>query len=496
MNGHKAAPFKAKPLMSGLKSRIVLLSALLCACAFARATAQEHGHTAARIDEQTTTTVVPGPPVLVNTSTIPHTVEVTITAEPSRLSMTAGTTTSAFAYNGRIPGPILEVREGDRVIIHLVNKLPLPTTIHWHGMHIPVTSDGSPYHPVMPGTTFSYDFKVMDGTAGTYWYHPHPGTDTGFQIAKGLYGVLIVRPRVDPLPAGITEQLLVLSDNRFRPDGSIDLPDDTSSLGRLDKENGREGNMLFVNGQIMPKLSIKPGEVQRWRIVNASAARVYRLAIPGQTMLHIGNDGGLFEHPVEVKDIVLANSERVEVLVRGTGNPGDKTVLQTLPYDRYVFHTRPTNWDQPVDLLSLEYTNDARVAPVTIPATLRKIPVLDTLKATATRVMVLSHGFINGKLHDMNRVDVRAKLGATEIWQVENIVGMDHPFHLHGFQFQVIDRDGVPVPFRSWKDTVNVPKHSTVRFIVRYDDYPGRWMFHCHILDHEDHGMMGVLEVH
>ena len=102
---------------------------------------------------------------------------------------------------------------------------------------------------------------------------------------------------------------------------------------------------------------------------------------------------------------------------------------------------------------------------------------------------------INGKTMDMARVDVSAKVGATEIWEIENVVGMDHPFHLHGFQFQVLDRDGVAEPYRSWKDMLNIPKHSTARIIVRYDDYPGKWMFHCHILDHEDHGMMGVLEV-
>jgi FtsP/CotA-like multicopper oxidase with cupredoxin domain len=109
--------------------------------------------------------------------------------------------------------------------------------------------------------------------------------------------------------------------------------------------------------------------------------------------------------------------------------------------------------------------------------------------------MVLSQGFINGKTMDMNRIDVRGKLGATEIWEIENIVGMDHPFHLHGFQFQVLDRNGVPEPFRRWKDTVNVPKHEKLRFIVRYEDFPGKWMFHCHILTHEEHGMMGILEV-
>jgi FtsP/CotA-like multicopper oxidase with cupredoxin domain len=110
-------------------------------------------------------------------------------------------------------------------------------------------------------------------------------------------------------------------------------------------------------------------------------------------------------------------------------------------------------------------------------------------------VFVMQGGFINGKLHDMNRVDETAKLGDVEIWQIENLVGMDHPFHLHGFQFQVIDRNGVPEPFTSWKDTINLPKHSTARFIVRLNDFPGLWMYHCHILDHEDHGMMGVLEL-
>ena len=102
---------------------------------------------------------------------------------------------------------------------------------------------------------------------------------------------------------------------------------------------------------------------------------------------------------------------------------------------------------------------------------------------------------INGRMMDMSRVDVSTRLGATEIWQVENLVGMDHPFHLHGFQFQVLDRNGVPERVRRWKDTVNVPKHEMVRFIVRFDDHPGKWMFHCHILDHEDHGMMGILEI-
>jgi FtsP/CotA-like multicopper oxidase with cupredoxin domain len=169
--------------------------------------------------------------------------------------------------------------------------------------------------------------------------------------------------------------------------------------------------------------------------------------------------------------------------------------LQSLPYDRYIPQTRPADWNATRNLLTLRYSPEAAVTAPEIPPTLRTIPVLDTSEVAARRTIVLTQGLINGKAMSMERVDVAARLGTTEIWQVENLVGMDHPFHLHGFQFQLLDRNGVAEPFRSWKDVVNVPKHETARFIVRFDDYAGKWMFHCHILDHEDHGMMGILQV-
>jgi bilirubin oxidase len=432
---------------------------------------------------------------LSSASSAPNTVEVTLTAAPARLTLGPGRTSDVFAYNGSVPGPTIEVREGDRVIVHFRNQLPDSTTVHWHGMHLPFDADGSPFHPVAPGATHVYAFTVQPGTAGTYWYHPHPHHRTGYQLGLGLFGALIVRAADDPLPSSLTEKLLILWDNRFLPDGSIAFADLQSVQGRVDAENGREGDIVFVNGQVMPTLAIRSGEVQRWRVINASAARVYRLALPGHTLLHVGSDGGLFERPREVDEVLIANSERVELLVRGTGAPGSRTVLKALPYDRYVPQTRPADWNRDRDLLQLQYTEDPPAPPVVLPETLRRVPPLDPEQATSTRLMVLTQGFINGRLFDMARVDVSAALGATEIWQVENLVGMDHPFHLHGFRFQVLDRNGVAEPYRSWKDTVNVPKHETVRFIVRYDDYPGKWMFHCHILDHEDHGMMGILEV-
>ena len=436
------------------------------------------------------------PPVLVNTSKAPRTVEVTITAVAKRLSLRPGVTTEVFAYNGSVPGPTLEMREGDSVTVHFRNELPEETTIHWHGLHVPITSDGSPFYPIKPGRSKDYVFRVPPNSAGTYWYHPHPHFRAGFQVAKGLLGAIIVRPAVDPLPASLPDKLIILTDNRFLPDGSVDISDPHSVQGSIDLENGREGNVIFVNGQIKPTIMIRSGEVQRWRVVNATAARVFRIAIPGQTLIHVGSDGGLFEKPEEVKDVLIANSERAEILVRGVGAPGSKNVFQSVAYDRYMPQTRPDDWKDPIDLVSLQYSTAPPMTAPAIPATLRHIEALDVKKSRTTRLLVFSQGLINGKTMDMNRVDVSAKLGATEIWELENVVGMDHPFHLHGFQFQVLDRNGVPETQRRWKDTVNIPKHETARIIVRYDDHPGRWMFHCHILDHEDHGMMGILEVH
>ena len=449
---------------------------------------------ARRLPALQTPDTLKNPPVLRNLSSNAHTVEVNIVAAPARLTVVPGHVTDVYAYNGSIPGPTLEAREGDRVIIHFRNDLPEATTVHWHGVHLPANMDGSPFDPVPPGGHYDYIFTIPRGTAGTYWYHPHPDGRSEYQAAMGLFGAFIVHAADDPI-AKLPDKVIILSDNRFRPDGSIEFADSNSTQSEVDMENGREGDVLFVNGQIRPSIPIRNGEIQRWRVINASAARVYRLAIPGQTLLQVGSDDGLFEHAVEKNEILIANSERVELLIRGTASPGSSAELMDLPYDRYMPQTRPDDWNTPHVLLDLRYSGTALTTPVSLPVTYRVVVPLDTANATITRTVVLSQGMINGRTMDMSRVDMQASVGATEIWNVENVVGMDHPFHLHGFQFQVLDRNGVPEPFRSWKDVVNIPKHEAVRFIVRYADFPGKWMFHCHILAHEDQGMMAVLEV-
>src|SRR6478735_5768285 len=217
------------------KSLGLTLLTLLASSAFLRASAPaRHWPSAGRFAGVPVDTLAM-PAVLKNISRVPGTVEVNLSAGPARLALLPGHVTNAYAYNGSVPGPTLEVHEGDHVIIHFHNDLPEPTTIHWHGLHIPAAMDGSPLRPIGAGKRYDYVFTIPRGSAGTYWYHPHPDVRTGYQMAMGLFGAIIVRDPKDPLPASLPEKLLVLSDNRFKPDGSPDISDPNSTQGEIDQ---------------------------------------------------------------------------------------------------------------------------------------------------------------------------------------------------------------------------------------------------------------------
>jgi FtsP/CotA-like multicopper oxidase with cupredoxin domain len=476
--------------------QFALLTALVSAAPRAASASSDH-HSDHGTSAPSAAEPPASPSILPNLSSAPNTVEVNITAAPTTVSLGPSARTPVYAFNGQVPGPTLEVREGDRVIVHFKNDLPEETTIHWHGLHIPVEADGNPMDPVPPGGTYDYVFTLQPGSAGTYWYHPHPHHATFHQVAMGLFGGLIVRADDDPLPTALTEQLLILSDHRFKADGTLNVPKAHTTLSGFDLITGREGNVILVNGQLQPTVSIRSGEVQRWRVVNTSAARVFRLSLPGHTFMHVGSDGGLFERPVEMTDIQLSPADRVELLVRGTGAPGSQVVLQSLPYDRYKPDSRPADWKTTLNLLTLQYTAEEPTTPLAIPAVLRPVPALDPSKAVTTRTIRLTADAVGSTINDrpfsMDRVDIRAKLNTTEIWRITNTLPADHPFHLHGFSFQVLDSSGAPIP--RWEDTVNVRKNSTVQLVVEFRDYPGKRMFHCHMLAHEDAGMMAILEV-
>ena len=440
---------------------------------------------------------------LPNTSTSPGVFGATLVAERASKSMLPGTSTEFWTYNSLVPGPLIDVFEGDTVRIRLENRLSQQTTVHWHGLPVPPDQDGNPMDPVAPGANRLYEFTLPVGSAGTYWYHPHPHELTAEQVFRGMAGLFIVRSRVDPVPAAIDEKLLVVSDLRLAADGAI--PANTA----MDWQNGREGNYVLVNGQHQPVLTINPGQSQRWRILNATNARYLRLALTGHTMTLIGTDGGLLRSPVPgLDEILLAPAERVDVIVTAGLSSRASAVLQALPYDRGSMGMMGFS-SSTIPLLTLNYSSSATTA-VALPGALNTIADLGV--PTKARRLVLSSGMgmggmgmggmmsflIDGKAFDPSRVDLTSRVNEVEQWTIDNRSSMDHPFHLHGTQFQVVSRthNGVATaePYLAWHDTVNVPAFETVVLKV-VQRQPGKRMYHCHILEHEDQGMMGVLEV-
>jgi bilirubin oxidase len=341
------------------------------------------------------------------------------------------------------------------------------------------------------------------GSAGTYWYHPHPHMHTAEQVFRGMAGLFVVRSRTDPVPTGIEEKLLVISDLRLASDGSI--PADTP----MDWQNGREGNYVLVNGQYRPTLAINPGQSQRWRILNATNARYLRLALDQHTFTLIGTDGGLLDAPLPgLSEILLAPAQRVEVIVTAGLTAGAAAVLQSLPYERGTMGMMGSG-SSTIPLLTLNYSRTAAL-PVALPTALRPIASLGT--PAAYKHLVLSSGMgmgmmggggmmrflIDGKTFDPARIDLTSRVNQVEQWTVENRSSMDHPFHLHGTQFQVVSRTrgGATIlePTLAWRDVVNVAAFESVVFKVVQSQL-GKRMYHCHILEHEDQGMMGMLDV-
>ena len=439
---------------------------------------------------------------LANSSTTPNEFAATLVAQRASKAMLPGTSTEFWTYNSRVPGPLIDVFEGDTVRIRLENQLSQETTVHWHGLPVPPAQDGNPMDPIAPGATRTYEFTLPVGSAGTYWYHPHPHELTAEQVFRGMAGLLLVRSRTDPVPAAIEEKLLVISDLRLAADGTI------PANSTMDWQNGREGNYVLVNGQYQPVLTINPGQSQRWRFLNATNARYLRLALTGHTMTLIGMDGGLLRSPVPgLDEILLAPAERVEVIVTAGLSVGSTAVLQSLPYDRGTMGMMGS-FSTTIPLLTVHYTS-AATSPIALPGALN--PIADLGVPTTTKRLVLSSGMgmggmgggmmsflIDGKSFDPARIDLTSRVNEVEQWTIENRSSMDHPFHLHGTQFQVVSRtrSGATVtePYLAWRDTVNVAGFETVVFNVVQHQL-GKRMYHCHILEHESQGMMGVLDV-
>lgn len=413
----------------------------------------------------------------------PNVLEVEIVARQAEIEILPGVKSAAWTYNGMFPGPLLEAKVGDTLKVHFKNELPQATTIHWHGLRLPASMDGAMVmmDPVPPGGTFEYEFVLRD--AGYYWYHPHMYTDEAME--RGLYGAIVVREAVEPKVD--VERLLVLDDMKINPStGAIDVPGNM-----MEAMDGFEGNRIVVNGRADAVLPIRAGEIQRWRLVNASSARYLDLRLDGHSFRVIGTDGGLLPEPYDTDKVVMTPGERYDLIVQGTGGRGTEVPLIAREYYRGQMH----GGDSTREVFKLRYSGASALEGKVVPETAREIEILPTA-GVYDRLVALTQtdgfGFNDEHYPAVTPLHVEPQL--LEIWTLRNMTDWDHPFHLHGNFFQVLDANGVMAPRHGWKDTMNVRRRTTVRIAVRHDN-PGVWMYHCHILGHGENGMAGELHV-
>ena len=438
---------------------------------------------------------------LENTSNETGMFAATLEAGPASHEFVPGLATEILAYNGAVPGAMIEVFEGDRVKINFKNRIPdQASTIHWHGLDIPAVQDGNPNDPVASGSDRTYEFTVPRGSAGSYWYHPHPHGLTAEQVYRGLAAPFIVRSEDDPLSANLGDTVLFISSVSLNADGAI------SENTNADKFNGREGDHVLVNGAKQPVLTMPPGASRRFRIYNATNGRFLRLAVDGHQITLVGTDGGLLSAPVAgLKELLLAPAERAEIVIDFQGSAG-RFALNSLAYERgWMGQDKPPA--ETLQVMTFELSGES-VSPVKLPEKLRDIEALGEPKAIKRIAFgetmgmasgAMTMGFlIDGKSFDMERIDLKSTAGDVELWEIANTTDMNHPFHIHGTQFQIVERElngtKIASPFLAWKDTVNITSKETVRIKVRHST-PGMRMYHCHILEHEDNGMMGQLDV-
>jgi FtsP/CotA-like multicopper oxidase with cupredoxin domain len=320
---------------------------------------------------------------------------------------------------------------------------------------------------VAPGGSFDYEFTVPD--AGTFWYHTHFNETE--QLERGLYGPLVVRGPGEPALDG--DRVLMLDDLKLDADGRLSPFGDDHEL-----HEGREGDVRLVNGLQEPELELAAGQVERWRIVNAANTRFMRLSIGGRPFSILGSDGGLIGSAIEATEVLVTPGERVDLAV-GPFAEGDVLELEALPYDRG--RGEPSR-----DRFATIRVGPAKPSSARLPDILRTIQPLAAANVATTRTVSMKALMHGG--HGQRDDDVR--VGELQVWDLVNETSQDHPFHLHGFFFQVLSDGAI-----AWKDTVNVPRKEQVRIAWLADDRPGEWMYHCHILEHHAMGMMAHFSV-
>ncbi|MGD1807402.1 multicopper oxidase family protein [Dapis sp. BLCC M126] len=429
--------------------------------------------------------------------------EVDLTANYNQINL-ANKQAYVLSYNRQIPGPKLEAKPGDTIRINFTNNLPQPTNLHYHGLHIPITGNAdNVFLNIPPGDRFTYQFQIPENhPAGIFWYHPHLHGLVAEQLFGGLAGLFIVRGELDEIPEvkAASEQFLVLQDFALDQQGNM-LPSQELSI-----MTGREGNLITANGQFNPNFTIPAQGLLRLRILNASSSRFYQLSLEEHPFYLIATDGGALAEPVEMSELLLTPGERADVLIQANQEPG-KYRLFNLSYERVgmgmmgrSMMERNFPETQPQVLATVSY--DTQVAAVPLPTKLISVAALP--EPQKVRRFQMNHGMIpgqgmaflfNGQPYQPERIDTQVQLNTVEDWELINTGMMDHPFHVHGNPFQVLSRNGKPEPYRAWKDVVLVRPGETVLIRMALRDFAGKTVYHCHILDHEDLGMMGNLEI-
>jgi FtsP/CotA-like multicopper oxidase with cupredoxin domain len=468
-------------------------------------------------------------------------VELVLTAAPDEVRVLPGAPTRVWRFTSRLLkgpadtlqtlpgsylGPIIRLRRGQRVRVRFDNQLPEDSIVHWHGLDVPEAADGHPQRVIGHGGEYVYDFEVTN-RAGTYWYHPHPHMRTGAQVYQGLAGLLLVEDAEEDalsLPSGGAELLCVLQDRRFDARNQWVF----HGGGMMEMMNGFLGDRMLVNGQPQPTTEVDTAW-HRVRMLNGSNARIYKLAwSDGIPMIVIGGDGGLLEHPLRQPVLTLAPGQRVDLLLDLTGlTPGKEVHLESQPFaesDAGVVGMAGMMGGRMMGTTGgrSKVPNGAPLRVMTLRTRARKgraFRVPDRLSSFDASWSARADGpirrvpvsfqrmewLLGGRTFSMGdaALEETVTTGSTHVWEFMNLangMGMEaaHPIHMHGRQFRVVDRSGgrptstlrAGIVDGGWTDTVLVLPGETVRVQVTFTRYPGLYLYHCHILEHEDMGMM------
>jgi len=437
-----------------------------------------------------------------------------------------GMTTETMGINGNYLGPTLHYRRNENVALQIHNRIGEPTTLHWHGFHVPASEDGGPYQEIAMGDTWNPQYQVLQ-PAGTYWYHSHALHKSAEQVYRGLAGMIIVDDANQelnlPSTYGEDDIPLIVQDRKFNNDGSFNYGVDYE-----DSVMGTHGDTILVNGTWQPYFA-PSNRLVRFRLLNAANARTFTFAFSdGREFYQIASDGGLLNSPAPMSKMVLAPAERGEILVDFSDGREVTLISQAMASSFPDFPGAMSEMMRSLNAQSFEILNirpqQSLSGQVLLPGRMETIIPPTGIITEVTRQFRLSmgagtrsgedrgpgtgsrngrgggngggHFAINGRVMEIDYINETIPLYSTEIWELTNNSPMMHPFHIHHGLFQVLDRNGElpPMNERGWKDTVRVNPGELVRIVMRFEDFADAdnpYMYHCHILEHEDSGMMG-----